>query len=173
MSLYSLSSNYICMILLQLVRLCVGSDSDPYQTNCDGNCFYVSMLNGISSKEKYHNTYVTWYIVENTMLLFVYISMLHIIFFWSKSFELEILQCYIMELYFLSKYMVCCIFSKVWKIKTYSYIGSIPEYILNFTIPVLKYMKINIYVLTNNSKIQNHFFGICNIIFLQNLKVER
>ena len=119
MSLYILSSNYICRILFQLVRLCVGSDSDTYQTNYDGNCFYIAMLNGIKSKEKYNNKYITRYIVENTMLLFVYISMLQMIFFWSKSFELEIIQCYIMELYFLSEYMVCCIFFKIWKIKLF------------------------------------------------------
>ena len=66
----------------------------------EGNCFYIAMLNGIKSKLKHHNTYITWYIVENTMLLIVYISMLHVIYFWSKSFELEIIQCYIMSYIF-------------------------------------------------------------------------
>ena len=123
MSLYILSSSYICMTPFQILRICVGSDSDPYQNNYDGNCFYCAMLNGIKSKEKHHNKY---------MLLFVHISMFRVIYFLSKSFQLEIIQCYIMELCFLSEYMVCCIFSKVWKIKTFSYIRSTPGYILNF-----------------------------------------
>ena len=48
--------------------------------------------------------------------------------------------------------MVCYIFSKIWKIKTFSYIRSIPEYILIFAL-----------IKTNNSTMRNNFFGICII----------